>query len=94
MPVNKAMQAGARAAAGDTVEVALARDAGERDVEVPPELARALDAAPAQRATFEAFSYSHRKEYAQWVSSAKKLETRLARAAKAVEMLRDGKQFR
>jgi uncharacterized protein YdeI (YjbR/CyaY-like superfamily) len=34
-----------------------------------------------QRA-FEAFSYSHQKEYADWVGEAKKAETRLSRALK------------
>ena len=35
-------------------------------------------------------AYPHQKEYARWVTEAKKAETRSARLAKAVEMLRAG----
>jgi uncharacterized protein YdeI (YjbR/CyaY-like superfamily) len=35
-------------------------------------------------------SYTHRKEYARWVGEAKKEQTRMARAAKAVRMLEQG----
>jgi hypothetical protein len=94
MPVNKAMRAGARAEAGEVVEVVLERDVAERTVPVPPELEAALAEAPAARERFAALAPSHRKEYAQWVGSAKKAETREARALKAVEMLRAGRRMR
>ena len=39
---------------------------------------------------FASFAYSSKKEYADWIASAKKPETRTARAAKATELLRAG----
>jgi uncharacterized protein YdeI (YjbR/CyaY-like superfamily) len=39
---------------------------------------------------FEKLSYTHRKEYCRWITEAKKEETRLARLAKAIEMLKKG----
>lgn len=41
--------------------------------------------------TFEAFAYSHRKEYVQWITEAKTEETRNKRMAQAIEMLQEGK---
>jgi len=42
---------------------------------------------PAQEKAFAALSYSHKKEYADWIESAKKPQTRLNRIEKAIEML-------
>ena len=93
LAVNKSMQAGAQAAAGDLVAVVMRRDDDERIVEVPDELRHALAGAPAAAATFEQFAYSHRKAYVDWVASAKASETRERRAAKAVSMLASGKKL-
>ncbi|WP_372668938.1 YdeI/OmpD-associated family protein [Amycolatopsis kentuckyensis] len=57
--------------------------------ELPAELADALDAAPDAKAAFDALPPSHRREYVQWVAEAKKPETRVSRAEKAVQRLRD-----
>ncbi|WP_329050091.1 YdeI/OmpD-associated family protein [Amycolatopsis sp. NBC_01488] len=57
--------------------------------ELPEELAAALAAAPDANAAFEALPPSHRREYVQWVAEAKKAETRVSRAEKAVQRLRD-----
>jgi uncharacterized protein YdeI (YjbR/CyaY-like superfamily) len=56
-------------------------------VELPPELEAAL--ADAQvRAAFEKLSFTHRREYAEWVAEAKRAETRERRVAQTVEKLR------
>ncbi|QKV79087.1 YdeI/OmpD-associated family protein [Amycolatopsis sp. Hca4] len=62
--------------------------------ELPAELADALAAAPDAAVLFEALPPSHRREYVQWVAEAKKPETRVSRAGKAITRLRDsaGKQ--
>ena len=72
---------------GDEVEVAVERDEAERKVEIPVELARLLEENPAARETFDALSYSHRREHALYVAEAKKAETRERRARKTVEDL-------
>lgn len=87
MMVSKALQAGAKAEAGDVVSVAIAVDRSERVVTIPPELGRALSANKAAEAAFKALSYSHRKEFAEWVATAKREETRLSRAEKSIGMV-------
>jgi hypothetical protein len=94
MPVNKELQAGAGAKAGDIVEVILERDVSERIVEIPMELARSLDAAPEARAFFDSLSYSRRKEYTDWVGGAKQETTRVTRAQKAIGLLLQNKKLR
>lgn len=71
---------------GDTVAVTVERDSAERTVEVPEELAVALEAAGA-RGAFDALSYTNRKEHAAAVAEAKRPETRTRRIAKIVESL-------
>lgn len=87
MMVGKDLQAGASAHAGDSVTVVMDIDRSERVVEVPVELKRALAASKPAAKMFESLSYSHRKEFADWVGSAKQADTRLARAAKAVPLV-------
>ena len=58
---------------------------------MPAELEAALDGDAAVRAVFDALSFTHRREYAEWVAEAKREETRHRRAAKTVEGLRAGK---
>lgn len=76
---------------GDPVHVVLTRDTEKRVVKAPVELAEALRERPAAKSQFDGLSYTHRKEYAEWVGEAKKAETRQRRAAKAVEMLEKGR---
>jgi hypothetical protein len=75
---------------GDEVDVVLERDDAPREVDVPPALEQALAADPAARETFDGLAFTHRREYARWIAEAKRDETRERRAAKAIEMLRDG----
>lgn len=87
MMVNKAMQAAAGAGAGDRVKCTIRADTAERTVEVPPELAMALAKNKAARAAFQAYSWSHRKEYCDYISEAKREETRARRVARTVERI-------
>jgi Domain of unknown function (DUF1905)/Bacteriocin-protection, YdeI or OmpD-Associated len=76
---------------GDTVSVTVERDTAPRTVTVPPELSSALSAHPDVAERFEAMSYTHRREFAEWVAEAKKQETRDRRATRAIEMIVEGK---
>lgn len=58
---------------------------------VPEDLGRALAKDRKARETFDNFSYSHRKEYIEWVTSAKREETRARRVATAIEWISKGK---
>jgi uncharacterized protein YdeI (YjbR/CyaY-like superfamily) len=75
---------------GDAVGVELTRDEAPREVDVPPALAAALADAPDAQRVFDGLAFTHRKEYAVWIASAKRDETRAARVEKAVAMLRAG----
>jgi uncharacterized protein YdeI (YjbR/CyaY-like superfamily) len=57
----------------------------------PPDFAAALKRNAAARKNFDDFSYSHRKEYIQWITDAKREETRANRIAKAVDQIAEGK---
>ena len=65
--------------------------AKDRKVEVPADLAALLKKNTKARVTFEGFSYSKRKEYADWITGAKREETRAKRLATALEQLAEGK---
>jgi hypothetical protein len=85
--IRKATLAEAGVGVGDSVEVELALDEQPRTVVLPPELESALAGSRPARAAYDALSFSHRREYAEWVASAKRPETRERRAAQAVERL-------
>lgn len=89
--VTKAVRAAIGKDVGDSVEVFVQRDTAERTVDVPPELGAALRAAPDAREAFQGLSYTHRREFAEWVADAKKQDTRDRRAGKVVAMVREGK---
>ena len=58
---------------------------------VPGDLAAALKKNKAAAATFEKFSPSARKEYIEWITEAKRDETRQQRLATTLEWLAEGK---
>jgi hypothetical protein len=91
MMVNKQMREGADARPGDTVTVVIERDDAPREVDIPPELTKAFSESAAARSRYDELSYSHRKEYAEWVASAKQEATRVRRAEKAIGMLSEGR---
>jgi uncharacterized protein YdeI (YjbR/CyaY-like superfamily) len=57
----------------------------------PPDLLEALKGSAKARAAFDDFSASHRREYIEWISSAKRDETRQRRIDAAVRMMAEGK---
>jgi len=59
---------------------------------VPQDLKAALDANAAARATFDAFPPSAQREYVEWVTEAKRDETRTKRLKQAVEWMAEGKR--
>ncbi len=92
LPLAAEHRTAAGVEAGDQVEVDVALDTAPREVEVPPDLAAALDDEPTARAFFDGLSYSHRRWFVLNVEGTKNEETRKRRVAKAVEMLREGRK--
>jgi Bacteriocin-protection, YdeI or OmpD-Associated/Domain of unknown function (DUF1905) len=84
---RKEIQEAAGIRLGDRVRVRIEPDLEPREIEVPEDLARALGKDRAANEAFDRLSYTHRREYAQWVAGAKKPETRQRRAQKAIELL-------
>ena len=89
--VSAERRAGAGVAGGDEVDVDLELDTAPREVEVPPDLAAALDAEPAARSTFDGLSYSNRSWHVLQVTGSRTEETRQRRIARSVEALKQGR---
>lgn len=78
---------------GDEVFVTIEEDNEERTVEIPEDLAAAMKTNAKAIANYEALSYSNKRKYVLWITSAKREETRNDRVAKAVGMLAEGKKL-
>lgn len=81
----------ARVKGGDEVDIDLELDTAPRTIEVPPELATALDADPAAKATFEKLSYSNKSWHTLQVTGTNNPETRTRRIEKSIAALREGR---
>jgi uncharacterized protein YdeI (YjbR/CyaY-like superfamily) len=62
------------------------------EIPMPDDFAAALAANLAAKATLEGFAPSHRREYLEWITEAKREETRGKRIAQALEWLAEGKK--
>jgi hypothetical protein len=89
--VSAEHRAGAGVAGGDQIDVDLELDTAPREVDLPADLAAALDADPDARRTFDALSYSNRSWHVLSVEGAKTPETRARRIAKSVAALHEGR---
>lgn len=67
------------------------RLAGNRVLTVPDFITGALKKNKKALATFEAFPYSHKKEYVEWITEAKRDETRQKRIDTMLTWLAEGK---
>lgn len=90
--VNKTIRDQIGAKQGDTVQMVMERDTEVRRVDLPEDLEQALRGKPEAKAIFDSLSYSHQKEYADWIMAAKKEETRLRRIESTLVRLSAGGQ--
>lgn len=91
LPVLKAIREKIGKNIGDTIEVIIEKDTTAREIEIPEDLQKVLKENKMDKA-FEKLSYTHRREYVQWIEAAKKPETRENRITKAVDMLKQKHQ--
>jgi len=84
----KSIQEAAGVGFGDTITVELGLDTAPRVVEVPPDLAKALQRDKKAAAAWGALSYTTRKEHARALEEAKRPETRERRLAGTLEFLK------
>jgi hypothetical protein len=77
---------------GDEITVTVEPDTEPRVLEIPDDLTEALSQDEKAKAFFDRLSYTHQKEYVNWINEAKKEETRQNRVTKTIEMLKQGKR--
>jgi hypothetical protein len=90
MGLTREIRSAAGIELGDELVIEIEKDSAPREVDVPVELAMALASDAPARKIFEGLSFTHRKEYAQWIAEAKRPETKQRRVAKALDMLNSG----
>ncbi|HZC26994.1 MAG TPA: YdeI/OmpD-associated family protein [Actinopolymorphaceae bacterium] len=89
LPLNRANREAAGVDAGDTVTVTLAFDDEPRVVELPGDLATALESVGALE-HWRRLSFTHQREYVEWIEGAARPETRARRVAQAVDRVGAG----
>jgi hypothetical protein len=80
------------ASAGDTVDVDVDLDMQPRVIDVPKDLAVALEAEPEAKAFYATLPYSSQRRYVEPIADARTDETRARRIAKVVTDLKAGKK--
>ncbi|MEU8231552.1 YdeI/OmpD-associated family protein [Actinoplanes sp. NPDC048967] len=89
--VSAERRAAAGIAPGEVLDVDVVLDRAVREVEVPADLAAALDAEPAAKACWDGLSYSTKSWHVLQVTGAKAAETRARRVARSVAMMLEGR---
>ena len=87
IPLRKSNREAAGLEGNETLTVHLALDIDSREVKPPADLAKALKANPPAWQRWQELSYSHQREYADAVDTAKKLDTRLRRIDGAIRAI-------
>lgn len=88
--VNEAMRRGARADAGDTVQLAILGP--EPEPKIPADLRVAFAASVEAQTLWKELTPLGRLDWIRWISSAKTPETRAHRIKRTVEQLAEGKR--
>jgi hypothetical protein len=89
--VNRSVKAATGVDAGDRVRVRMELDTEPRKVAVPADLRAALARVPEAKDAFAKLSFTHQREYVEWVEDAKRAETRDRRIASTVDRIASGK---
>jgi uncharacterized protein YdeI (YjbR/CyaY-like superfamily) len=86
--ISDEVRKSAHVAAGDTIDVDVDLDTQPRDVEMPPELAKALAKDAKAKKYFESLSYSGQYRLVAPIANGKTAETRERNVAKAMQELK------
>lgn len=92
LKISKQLRVAAGAEPGDRLVLAIAPVAEEPEPKVPPDLRKALAAAPAARDVWDDLTAVARRDWIHWITSAKRPETRARRIANGCDMLASGKR--
>ena len=93
LPLGAAWRRDNGVEAGAEVEVVLTPEGPQADT-LAPDILAALNREPEARAFFEALATFYRNGYVRWIESAKRPETRSARIAEMLILLKAGKKQR
>jgi bacteriocin resistance YdeI/OmpD-like protein/uncharacterized protein DUF1905 len=88
IPLRRSNREAAGLEGGETLTVRLDSDTAPRVVKPPADLVKALKAAPPAWDRWRPLSFSHQREYVEWIDGAKKPETRVQRLAETVRRVR------
>ena len=92
--VRKAIREKIGKGPGDTISVTLREDTASRKVTVPPDVSRVLKKRPQAQSFFQTLSFTHQREYIEWIKGAKQSETRARRVARMLDLLLRKKKAR
>jgi hypothetical protein len=93
LKVDRKLSKAARAEAGDVVTLEIAPATKEPEPDVPADLRKALTtAAPKARKLWSDITPNARRDWIQWITSARQEETRARRIKNACSMLASGKR--
>lgn len=97
LPGDDVLEAALKKAAQRITSRGTARKSAPRkppkpEIPMPEDFAAALAPNPQARATLEGFAPGQRREYLEWITTAKQAATREKRIAQAVEWLAEGKK--
>ena len=92
LKVPRALREASGVAVGDTVALVIAPAAEQPEPKVPADLRKALAATTNARARWTDLTPVARRDWIQWIVSAKKAETRERRIANTCDMLESGKR--
>jgi len=91
IPLRRSHREAAGLEGNESLTVKIALDTATREVEVPDELAKAFRTRRAAARCWDALSFTHRREYAEAITGAKKAETRARRVANILRALSDSR---
>ena len=92
--VNRSVKAATGVDAPERVQVTMELDTKPRTMQVPNDLAAALADDASAKAAFGALSFTHKREYVEWVEDAKRPQTRARRIAGTVDKVKQGETAR
>jgi Bacteriocin-protection, YdeI or OmpD-Associated/Domain of unknown function (DUF1905) len=92
--VNRDVKSATGVDAPERVAVVMEPDSEPRQVAVPKDLAAALADDPEAKKAFGTMSFTHRREYVDWIGEAKRPDTRARRVVATVERVKAGKPQR
>ncbi|RYE20744.1 MAG: hypothetical protein EOP51_17195, partial [Sphingobacteriales bacterium] len=75
------------------IKLSTKNNAAKPDLELPEDFTKELAKHAKAKKVFEGFSYSHKKEYLEWITGAKREVTRMKRLATAMEMMSESKDL-